>query len=296
MTSRQMDLPAPGQWTAVTPAGRSAIASIAADPAGVLLASDFDGTLAPIVDDPRDSRLHPRSRAALDALGSRLGQMAIVTGRGVDVVRGLGHFAEPGFSRLLVLGQYGQERWDEATQKLDVPPSPIAVRAAMADLKALLDDEAEPFRGVVLEDKGRAIGVHTRRATHPDEAFVALMEPVSSIAGAHGLTIEPGRHVIEVRSSTITKGDAMTSLVDQLGPRVVVMMGDDLGDLPAFSVVASLADRGITGIRVVASSREQPAVTEQADVVCDGTDGIASWLEAVVQAVGPTGVHAVGQD
>ena len=54
-----------------------------ADPGGTLLALDFDGTLAHIVDDPSQAYAHERSVAALARLGRVLGQVAIVTGRPV---------------------------------------------------------------------------------------------------------------------------------------------------------------------------------------------------------------------
>lgn len=273
--------PDAGTWQAVTGRGASALQTITAHPADVLLACDFDGTLAPIVANPLDSRLHPRSRAALDRLGRALGQVAVITGREVAVVRQLARFDQtPGLSRLVVLGQYGQERYDAATGRLDVPEAPAAVRDALADLTALLASADTPvdLAGVTLEDKGRAIGVHTRRATDPQAALDWLRDPVAAIAGAHGLLVEPGRHVLEVRSSATTKGDALAALAAETGARVVVMMGDDLGDIAAFTALDQLEATGVAGVRVVAASPEQPAVAAHADILCGGPDGIAAWL------------------
>jgi len=51
----------------------------------VLIALDFDGTLAPLVDDPEDSRMMSASRDALEALTPLPGVVvALVSGRAID--------------------------------------------------------------------------------------------------------------------------------------------------------------------------------------------------------------------
>ena len=67
-----------------TTAGRRGLAALLADPASALLATDFDGTLAPIVEDPDQARPYPGAVDALARLGSRLGAVVIVTGRPAD--------------------------------------------------------------------------------------------------------------------------------------------------------------------------------------------------------------------
>ncbi|MFV0429745.1 MAG: trehalose-phosphatase, partial [Arachnia sp.] len=79
-----------GSWRAVTTDGESFFSRVSACPQHTLVASDFDGTLAPIVDDPEASRFLPAAAQAFSRLGPALGQLAISTGRGVDAVRRLG--------------------------------------------------------------------------------------------------------------------------------------------------------------------------------------------------------------
>lgn len=268
-------------FRAVTEKGARAATLIAEGPTNTLLACDFDGTLAPIVADPSASRMLERSRSALSRLAPQLGAFAIVTGRPVAAVRELGALdGQTGFERLVVLGQYGQERWDAASGELELPPEPEAVREALAELEALLrsPDLPESVAGTTLEDKGRAIGVHTRRAAAPDEALGWLEAPVREIAQRHELHIEPGRQVLELRSAVVTKGDALRRLVDELAPQVVVMCGDDLGDIAAFEYLHTLPN----GICVVAGSAEQPEVARHADVLCDGPEGVAAWFESLL--------------
>ena len=253
-------------------------ADVVADPAGTLLALDFDGTLAHIVDDPTQAYAHERSVAALARLGRVLGQVAIVTGRPVRQALELGGFAGmDGLDRLVIWGQYGAERWDAATSETVEPERPELVRRLAEDLPGWLSERGAGH--VRIEDKGLAIAVHTRGI---DPGLIdELAEPLSALAGELGLLVEPGRQVIELRAPGIDKGDAVRALVDRLGARQVIFVGDDLGDLPAFSAVEELRDTGIGGMLICSASTEQDALVARADVVLDGPDGVADWLESL---------------
>ena len=52
------------------------------------LFSDFDGTLTPIFDDPRDTVLDSKIRDLLAVLAEKLDLVAVVSGRGVGFLRG----------------------------------------------------------------------------------------------------------------------------------------------------------------------------------------------------------------
>jgi len=253
-------------------------ADVVADPAGTLLALDFDGTLAHIVDDPTQAYAHERSVAALARLGRVLGQVAIVTGRPVRQALELGGFAGmDGLDRLVIWGQYGAERWDAATSETVEPERPELVRRLAEDLPGWLSERGAGH--VRIEDKGLAIAVHTRGI---DPGLIdELAEPLSALAGELGLLVEPGRQVIELRAPGIDKGDAVRALVDRLGARQVIFVGDDLGDLPAFAAVEELRDTGIGGMLICSASTEQDALVARADVVLDGPDGVADWLESL---------------
>ncbi len=273
-----------------TERGRRFADAVAADPGSTLLALDFDGTLAAIVEDPEDSRLHQGAATALAELGSSLGRLAIITGRAVEAVRRLGELdSRRGLERLVVLGQYGVERYDVATGEVRSPDMPPGVAAAKRDVVALLAELAgagKPVAGVYLEDKGRAIGVHTRRAEDPQGAFDALSAPVADIARRRDLHVEPGRMVLELRAAGATKADALRELVDEQRPRMVAMVGDDLGDLPAFELLQDLESERISCCAVVSASEEQDALLALADVVCDGPDGVAAWLQDLAGRLG----------
>ena len=261
----------------LTEVGTAALRALTESPERTLVALDFDGTLAPIIDDPERAVADPDAVAALAELGSLVGTVAVVTGRPARTAVRLGGFAgRAGLESMVVLGQYGVERWDAATGEFDLPPEPPAVTAAGDELPGLL--ESLGLGAARVEHKGRALGVHTRELEHPKKAFRKLLDPVRALAERHGLTVEPGRNVLEIRAPGTDKGDAVRRLVAETGATVVVFGGDDLGDLPAFEAVAALREEGVSGLLVASASHEEDALSRRADVVVDGPAGIAAWL------------------
>jgi trehalose 6-phosphate phosphatase len=259
-------------------------AAVIADPAGTLLALDFDGTLAHIVDDPTRAFAHPGSIDALGRLGAVLGQVAIVTGRPVRQALELGGFeGRAGFEHLVIYGQYGAERWAAVDGVTSEPDRP----AAIADLAALLPDwlAERGANGVRIEDKGLAIAIHTRGV---DPAVLdALTVPVADLAAGLGLAVEPGRQVVELRGTGHDKGDSLRSLAAAMDARHVIFAGDDLGDLAAFDAVDELRAQGVDGMLICSASDEQDALVARADLVLDGPDAVAAWLEALADELQP---------
>ncbi len=254
----------------------SAREAVVDDPSGTLLALDFDGTLAHIVDDPTRAFAHESSVAALAHLGGVLGQVAIITGRPVAQALELGGFVgREGLERLIILGQYGAERWTAT----DGDPTPVDRPAAIARLGELLpgwlaERGAEHLR---VEDKGLAVAIHTR-GTEPG-VLDSIAQPLADLADELGLVVEPGRQVIELRSPGVDKGQALRSLVAETGARHVIFAGDDLGDLPAFAAVDELRLSGVDGLLICSASAEQDALVARADIVLDGPDAVATWLQ-----------------
>lgn len=247
----------------------------------VLFAFDFDGTLAHMDDDPEAVQMVPLSGAAIERLAGGGVKIAIISGRPVETLLRLGDLeSRGGFSEAILLGQYGIERYDMATGRLRDPQAPATIRDAKGVLEALVAGHP----GSHLEDKGRALAVHVRQMENPDDAFEELEAPVRKVAGDYGLTLEPGRYVWELRASSTDKGEALAELVEELDPKVVMMAGDDLGDLAAFEYLDTLD--GVETCRVVSASAEQPDLEAQADVLCDGPDGVAAWLEHVADRLG----------
>ena len=271
-------------YSPTTDAGRDALTALVANPAGSLLALDFDGTLAPIVDEPSHAHVHPRSVAALARLGARLGQIAVITGRPVETALRLGGFTGiSGLERMVILGQYGVERWDAATGEIMLPPVPAAIADLAGSLPAWLAER--DAAGVRIEDKGRALVLHTRGLPDADGLIDRLFQSVAELAGSRGLVAEPGRQVIEIRNGTMDKGVALRGIVEETGVRNILYAGDDLGDLPAFNEVEVLRGQGLTALLVCSASVEQDALLAHSDLVLNGPDAVADWLEELADGL-----------
>ncbi|MER6631162.1 trehalose-phosphatase [Streptomyces sp. NPDC000987] len=272
--------------TPVTAAGRDGLAAVLAHPEKSVIALDFDGTLAPIVADPEQARAHPDAVPALAALAPKVAAVAVVTGRPAGVAVRYGGFAGvPGLEHLVVLGHYGAERWDAAGGRVSAPAPHPGVAAVRAELPGFLD-RISAWQGTWIEEKGRAVAVHTRRAGDPQAAFEALREPLAGLAARHGLVVEPGRLVLELRPPGVDKGVALLEYVRDVSAGAVVYAGDDLGDLPAFAAVDKLRSDGVPGLLVCSGSDEVTELRERADVVVDGPAGVVRLLRALADQLG----------
>lgn len=273
--------------TPVTPAGRDGLEAIIARPTTALLAFDFDGTLAPIVPDPEQARAHPDAVPALAAIAPKVASVAVVTGRPAGVAVRHGGFAGvPGLEHLVVLGHYGAERWDAVTGTVQAPAPHPGVAEARAELPGFLDSIGA-WQGTWIEEKGRAVAVHTRRAQDPQAAFEALREPLAELATRHGLIVEPGRMVLELRPPGMDKGVALGEYVRDIGAESVMYCGDDLGDLPAFAAVEKLRSDGTPGLLVCSGSNEVTELSDRADLVVDGPEGVVRLLAALATKLAP---------
>ncbi|MFE2040826.1 trehalose-phosphatase [Streptomyces sp. NPDC059477] len=267
--------------TPVTEAGRLGLDTLLAKPRSSVIALDFDGTLAPIVPDPERARAHPDAVRALTALAPKVASIAVITGRPAEVAVRYGGFGGvAGLEHLVVLGQYGAERWDAASGKLTAPEPPAGIAAVRAELPGVLAAAGSSAEGAWIEDKGRAVAVHTRRAVAPQSAFEALRAPLTDLATRHALIVEPGRYVLELRPPGVDKGVALREYVREVGAECVLYAGDDLGDLPAYAAVESLRASGTPGLLVCSGSDEVPELRERADVVVDGPAGVVRLLSA----------------
>jgi trehalose 6-phosphate phosphatase len=243
--------------------------AVARDPATAGLILDFDGTLAPIVDNPSDSALPGGLLDELTALGERLSFVAIVSGRPAIF---LGErAAAPG---LRLFGLYGTEEWRDG--RAVAGDDALQWQPALDEARDRLALALAGHPGVVLEDKGLAIALHWRNAEDRDAAGVFVQDLVDTVADETGLAREPGKFVLELRPPLERdKGTCVADLVAQLRPAVVVYAGDDRGDLPAFA-----AAQQANGFAVVVDhGTETPAdVLAVADVTLPGTDAMGEWL------------------
>jgi trehalose 6-phosphate phosphatase len=257
-----------------------AVAALLADPADALIALDFDGTLAPIVERPADARLAAGAREVLDQLAAGIGTLALISGRAADEVVEIGDLAA--VHGLRVLGHYGLQRWRDG--RLETPPPEAGVALARQRLPALLVDAPD---GVYVEDKQHSLAVHTRPAASPQQALDDLAPALRQLAVEVGLEAVAGRFAIELRPAGVDKGTALRELVAEVGATTVIYVGDDVGDLPAFRAVASLRESGqVSGLAVVAvwvgGADEVPAeLRAAADLELPGPEAVVAWLAGI---------------
>ncbi|MCX6396574.1 MAG: trehalose-phosphatase [Propionibacteriales bacterium] len=251
----------------------------------LVVALDFDGTLSPIVDNPNVAHIHDDAGGVLDDLAEVVRAIAVVTGRPARQVLALGGLDEVGDAiaehgrQLVVLGQYGNERWTSAQRRVVTPKPPPGLSGLIAELPRLLRraDAAEAW----IEEKGLAVAVHTRRLEDPAGAFDRLLPLLQTAAADRHLGIEPGRFVIEIRASGMDKGKALHGLVAEFEAGAVVFVGDDLGDVPAFEAVLEMRAGGMPALLVCSGSDEQSALRDLSDLVVDGPDGVMGFLRGL---------------
>ena len=247
----------------------------------VLVGLDFDGTLSPIVEDPAEAVIHPEGPRVLAELAAQVRAVVVITGRPARQVVELGGLEQvadslaPG-ARLLVMGQYGNERWSSGTRRFTAAEPPRGLQTFRDELPRLLS--AQDADDAFVEEKGLAVAVHTRRLPDAAEAFARLETALAEAAERHGLTIEPGRLVLEVRAPGMHKGLALHAALAEHHAGGVLFAGDDLGDLQAFEAVADLRRQGLPTLLVCSSSQEQEALAELSDLVVDGPAGVLELL------------------
>jgi len=225
--------------------------------AAALVATDFDGTLAPLVADPQRSRPADGAIEALQALAVRGAHVAVITGRDAATVVRLGGLDQiPG---IVVAGLYGLETWEDGRLVTPEPPPELdELRRRLPD--ALTGGDPQTW----IEDKRLSLVVHFRRAADPAAAADAVRGPVTALGTELGFEVHPGSNVLELRLPGFDKAAALRRLV---GDRPAALyLGDDLGDLPAFAAIRELRADGRTAYSVGVRSSEVPELAGATDV------------------------------
>lgn len=226
-TSRLTDAAA----TALTAEATAAL-TVAAGVRPLLVGVDFDGTLAPLVDDPMDARPLPHSIALLNALADlEAVSVALVSGRELAVLEAVSGAAPP----LLLVGSHGAESsWDQ-----DGSLDPAAVQR-LESVAQGLDRIAATHPGIRLERKPTALAMHTRGL--PGDVAADAVQAGAALAARHpGVHVMPGKDVLELAVTEAGKGPALLALARHLGAGSVIYLGDDVTDERAFTYLASHA-------------------------------------------------------
>jgi trehalose 6-phosphate phosphatase len=262
--------------------GQQRYDTLAAHAPDVVVGLDFDGTLSPIVERPEQAVIHPDAPAALARLATKVSAVVVITGRPARQVVELGGLEAvaddlPEGTHLAVMGQYGNERWDSATREFTSPEPPHALQDFRAELPRLL--AAQDAADAHVEEKGLAVAVHTRQLPDAQAALGRLETVLAEAADRHGLQLQPGRMVLEVREPGMHKGVAVREAMEIHHGRGILFVGDDLGDIEAFEAVEELGQEGVVApLRVCADPRPGSRLHAIADLVVDGPGGVLELL------------------
>jgi trehalose-phosphatase len=202
----------------------------------VMIASDFDGVLAPLVDDPASSRTSPRSARALGRIARRPRsqvRLALVSGRDLDTLAQLSHAP----SGTLLIGSHGAERGEVTADGVD--KHHLALTEGQSSLLRRITDGLEEIAdrhtGVWVEKKPTASVLHTRRSTH--DGAVQATEAARLLAERLGVGTLEGKDVVEIQVVETSKGKAVDAIRDELDAVSVLYIGDDVTDEHAFAVL-----------------------------------------------------------
>lgn len=185
----------------------------------VLLAFDFDGTLAPIVADPARARLRPRTRRLLTEVARKY-PCVVISGRNrADVVRRVS-----GIPLRRVLGNHGIE------------PSPAlpAARRAVRRWLACLKPRLEGVAGIVFDDKGATLAIHYRKSRNRHAALKAILVATADLGEARVLQ---GLLVVDLLpKGAPNKATALRSELRRLRCESALYLGDDKTDEDVFAL------------------------------------------------------------
>jgi trehalose 6-phosphate phosphatase len=203
----------------------------------VLIAFDYDGTLAPIVPQPSLARMRPTTRRLLAAVARRY-PCVVISGRArQDLARRVG--AVPVWH---LAGNYGLEPWAQDA----------AYPAQVKEWVRQLERTLPAHQGIAIENKTYSATIHYRQAKHQRRAVKAIKQAVSALRGAR---ILGGKHAISlVPRDAPSKGIALERARRLLACDTAIYVGDDDTDEEAF--VAGRPDR-LLGVRIGARARSR---------------------------------------
>ena len=194
----------------------------------LLVALDFDGTLAPLENDPMEARMLPVAREAVEALTAVPGTVvALVSGRSLSDLRIIAEHDDD--SRIWLAGSHGAEFWvpGEGAVEPEDPGDDVALRDR---LRTEAENATSDLAGVWIEPKTFGFGVHTRRADAEaaDRAHRSADRIVE--AEAPHWRRRTGHNIVEYSFRHEGKDSAVATLRERTHATAVLFAGDDVTD------------------------------------------------------------------
>jgi trehalose 6-phosphate phosphatase len=231
------------------------------DPSEVILVTDFDGTLAEIVQDPAAAAARPDALEAIEQLAGLLADVIVLSSRAPAQLEKL-----VPISGVRLIGDSG----------LALPRH--AQKEALDRFNAQAAWLLERVPGAWLEVKPASTAVHFRKTDKTGQEMLGLLQPV--LDGSR-LSAALGRRVVEVHAPRAGKGSALAALIPSEDPGGLVAFGDDENDRSMFEFVSGL---DIPHMGVGVWSPEAPGdLFERCDLVVSGPEGAARVLHEIVE-------------
>ncbi|MDQ3471655.1 MAG: trehalose-phosphatase [Pseudomonadota bacterium] len=216
---------------------RLAAAPPAIDPARTSLFLDFDGTLVDLVDRPQAVTVNADLSTLLARLALRLeGRLAVVSGRSIAQ---LADFFGPSSGTVALVGSHGAEVQTLGSTVV-APQAPAALgKAEHLFAQAFIGNE-----GIFIEVKTLGVAIHYRLDPSAEAAAVSLAH---DFASNHGLKLQRGKMMVEVRSAGHDKGSGIAALMNMppFAGSVPIFLGDDLTDEPGFRRCSEIGGAGV---------------------------------------------------
>ncbi len=207
----------------------------------LLVAVDFDGTLAPIVDDPAAATPTVEAMIALHKLAALPAtEVAVISGRAIAKLPTL---LGGDVSDLHLVGSHGAEGVQQGSVGSGVEILTPAAANRLAELRRVLQQITAEFPSVALELKPAGVAIHLRNAD-PQDAVVVTKNVEDGPATWPGVHVLRGKKVIELTVISTDKGRALESLRRQYRTTAVIFVGDDVTDEHAFATLTE-ADLGV---------------------------------------------------
>jgi trehalose 6-phosphate phosphatase len=232
--------------------------------ARIALFADLDGTLAPLEATPSQVGPDPARRSILNDLQAALeGRLAIISGR---TLADLDRILEGQVRAVAAI--HGLVRRDAAGVVRRT-----GIEGRLGEALDALRVFASRRPGLLVEDKGLAAALHFRLEP---AAGAPCRELARALADQHGLQVQDGDMVVELRVAGADKGAALAAFMAEPPFKGFTpwFIGDDLTDEDGFSAVLALGGHGV----IVGARR--PTL---ASFALPGPEAVKAWLRSAVR-------------
>lgn len=249
---------------------------LVARPGETVLFLDLDGTLAPIMPQPREVVVPPGTGRLIRKLAHQYLAVAVVSGRPATEAKRI-----TGNSELTYIGNHGFETMlpGHAVVVCDeAQPYISRVRELLKHCRSFM---APMNLGILLEDKTATMSIHYRLASDPGEALKFIRKNIFPRIEELGLSAGEGRMVIDVKPPVaVNKGVAIGRLMDRLGAAQALYAGDDTTDIDALKELRQRRRKkqAVVGVGVI--SDEMPRnLSKYADLMVERMSGVEMVLQ-----------------